>query len=169
MCNSRWFLFVLSVNEAPIDLGDCAMKKQNEFLLVTRIGKKSLHRFWLQPDRNFDVFFSAFDEDVEEISGDGVFFEHRPGPKVAGYGDFLADHRDLWQKYKYICLLDEDLETSAYDLNGTFTKECRAKPKNISTITGLEKLPRPCLYFAAAMVRSTFRKFHRNDVSCLPY
>lgn len=73
MCNSRWFLFVLSVNEAPIDLGDCAMKKQNEFLLVTRIGKKSLHRFWLQPDRNFDVFFSAFDEDVEEISGDGVF------------------------------------------------------------------------------------------------
>jgi hypothetical protein len=117
------------VNEAPIDLGDYGMKKQNEFLLVTRIGKKSLHRFWLQPDRNFDVFFSAFDKDVEVICGDGVFFEHRPGPKVAGYGDFLADHRELWQSYKYICLLDEDLETSTYDLNGTFTKSAELNLK----------------------------------------
>ncbi len=94
----------------------------NRFLLVTRAGAQSLHPHWLAPDgaRNFDLFVSAHSEDVPHIEGDGLFFEHRPGRKVAGYAAFLRDHEALWRAYDHVALFDDDLMTSAQDLSRMF-------------------------------------------------
>ncbi|WP_428410150.1 hypothetical protein [Hyphococcus sp.] len=95
---------------------------QKQYLMVSRIGKKSLHDRWLCPaaERAYDVALSSYDETVPEAGGEGVFFEYRPGRKVEGYDGFLRDRRSLWTGYKYICFFDEDLETDADNLNRMF-------------------------------------------------
>lgn len=93
-----------------------------KYLLVTRIGPRSLHRNWLRADtrRDFDVVLSAYDTSMSVETGPGVHFEHRAGPKVAGYGGFLTERSDLWKRYEHVCLWDEDLETDAETLNEMF-------------------------------------------------
>ncbi len=95
---------------------------RNRFLLVARAGANSLHRSWLTPEdeRNFDLFVSAHHPDVQPIAGDGIHFEHRPGAKVAGYADFLREHRALWQSYDHVALFDDDLLIDAASLSRLF-------------------------------------------------
>ncbi len=99
---------------------DHADGRSPRYLLVSRIGRKSLHQRWLQGPRAFDVFLSAYDTALPPVSGSGVRFEHRPGYKVAGYDGFLREHRDLWRRYDYICLFDEDLDADTETLNRMF-------------------------------------------------
>ncbi|MCV6594974.1 MAG: hypothetical protein OIF48_18635 [Silicimonas sp.] len=98
------------------------MSRDSRFLLVTRVGPESLHKNWIgtSQTRNFDVFLSAYDPFVSRQEQDGVFFEHRAGYKVAGYGGFLTDHQDLWRSYDFIGFFDEDLETSTEAINAMF-------------------------------------------------
>ena len=102
------------------------MRPTSKFLLVTRVGPNSLHQNWIGPDqtRHFDVFLSAYDPNVLEVAQAGVFYELRPGYKVAGYSGFLHDHDDLWRQYEYICFWDEDLEATTDSLNRMF-RLCR--------------------------------------------
>jgi len=92
------------------------------FLLVTRIGPKSLHQNWIgtPKTRQFDVFLSAYTGDAEEVQQEGVRNELRPGFKVEGYGGFINAHRALWERYDYICFWDEDLDTDTDTLNRMF-------------------------------------------------
>lgn len=90
------------------------------FLLVTRIGKRSLHREWLDGPRNFDVFFSCYDRNLPTIEGAGIHFEYRPGHKLEGYGNFLNDPKTRWRDYNFICLMDEDLLADTETLNRMF-------------------------------------------------
>ncbi|PWR21547.1 DUF707 domain-containing protein [Zavarzinia compransoris] len=94
-------------------------------LIVSRIGKRSLHREWTVPlalgMRGYDIFLSAYDPDVSPESGPGLFFEHRPGPKVAGYAGFLRDHAELIDHYDYICLMDEDVLANTETIDGFFS------------------------------------------------
>lgn len=83
----------------------------NRYLVVARVGKDSLHQSWLEPSgaRGFDLFLSSYDADLEAPAGKGIFLEHRPGSKVAGYGAFLRTHRKLLSSYDYVALFDDDL------------------------------------------------------------
>lgn len=104
----------------------------SRFLLVTRIGRKSQHRRWLDgADRQFDVLLSAYDAEIPDPGGSGVTFERRPGHKVAGYDAFLRERRDLWTQYDYICLLDEDIAADTGTLNRMF-RLCEAHDLKIS-------------------------------------
>lgn len=92
----------------------------SRFLLVTRIGKRSLHRQWLDGPREFDVFFSCYDRSLPQIEGPGIRFEYRPGHKIEGYGRFLNDPETRWRYYDFICLMDEDLLADTETLNRMF-------------------------------------------------
>lgn len=93
-----------------------------KFLLISRIGKKSLHSKWLTTgqERNFDVVLSSYDPSLEKIEAKGVRFEYRPGHKVKGFDSFLSQCSDIWGAYDYICLMDEDLDVDASTLNRMF-------------------------------------------------
>ena len=95
---------------------------QNEYLLVTRIGPKSLFRTWLskKSERKFDVLLSAYDTNVTAINEDGVIFEYRPGKKIEGYNEIIKEHHALFDKYKFICFFDEDLDTTGANINNLF-------------------------------------------------
>lgn len=110
---------------------------QPRALLISRIGPRSLHRHWLgelgpgAPDtpRGFDVLLSSYDPAVTVQEGEGVFFEHRPGSKVAGYGALLRAHRALLAQYDYVALFDDDLLIDSADLARLFAIVREHKPK----------------------------------------
>lgn len=85
--------------------------RRHDFLLISRVGGDSLHHQWMAPEggRGFDLLLSAYDRGVDPVRGDGVFFEDRPGRKVAGYSHILRDHEALIRGYKYVALFDDDL------------------------------------------------------------
>lgn len=107
--------------------------RPGRFLLVSRVGPRSLHGNWLAAgeDRGFDVFLSAYAPSVEAPDLPGVFFETRPGFKIAGYAGFMRDHADLLKTYDYVAFFDEDLDTSAAAIAGMF-RLCRARRLKIA-------------------------------------
>ncbi|CAM5766707.1 hypothetical protein LMIY3S_01912 [Labrys miyagiensis] len=101
---------------------DPPFKTSKDYLLVSRIGRKSLHMRWLATadDRNFDVFLSCYDVTVPVTAGEGIRFEYRPGKKVAGYAGFMKEYASLLRDYKYICFFDEDIDVDAATIAGAF-------------------------------------------------
>ncbi len=93
------------------------------YLLISRIGRKSLHPGWIGHgnDRSFDLFLSAYDTSIVDTSAPGIFFEHRPGRKVDGYAGLMRDHHDLLARYDYIAMFDEDLRCDSETLDRMFT------------------------------------------------
>ncbi len=141
----------------------------NKALIVTRIGRKSIHGNWLDGQREFDVAFSCYDKSIPEIIGRGVDFEYRPGFKVIGYDGFLKNRRSLWQQYEHICLMDEDLLAETETLNRMF-RLCREHDLKIAqpalshdshfTFGGLLQQPRWLLRYVnyIEMMCPIFRK-----------
>lgn len=93
------------------------------YLLISRVGVKSLHGEWIFASgfRNFDVLLSAYDERVQPVSAQGVYYELRKGPKVEGYNGIINDNSDLLSRYEYICFFDEDLLADVGTLNQMFS------------------------------------------------
>ena len=95
---------------------------KSRYLVISRIGSQSLHSGWLTPtaDREFDVLLSAYGTDIVDPGGEGIFFEHRAGSKVAGYAAVLDAHADFIAQYDYVALFDDDLSTNPRDLTRLF-------------------------------------------------
>lgn len=104
-----------------------------KYLVISRIGSESLHLNWLATSslRKFDIVLSAYDANVAKIEGDGIVFEYRPGRKVEGYSSFFTEQSALWQKYDYVCMIDEDIRTDYQTLNELFSI-CAANELKIS-------------------------------------
>lgn len=102
----------------------CPQKRARKYLLVARIGAKSLHTQWLAAgvDRNYDVFLSSYDDEMPPVREDGVYFEYRSGSKVTGYAGFLREYADLIDRYDYIGFFDDDVEASPTCINGLFAR-----------------------------------------------
>lgn len=92
------------------------------FLIVTRMGRRSLHPHWIDGAARglFDVLLSCFDATAMPAPGPGIQVELRPGKKIEGYAGILRDHAALLAGYDYVCLLDEDLLGDAECLFGCF-------------------------------------------------
>lgn len=88
------------------------------FLVISRIGPRSLHSNWLPAggSRGFDVILSCYDRDTQPIAGRGILFEYRAGSKVVGYGEILRDYAALIRRYRYVALFDDDLAIDASGL-----------------------------------------------------
>ncbi|MGO4337698.1 hypothetical protein AB4037_22540 [Labrys sp. KB_33_2] len=99
-------------------------QRPRKYLLVARIGPKSLHAQWLaaSADRNYDVFLSSYDTSLPAIAGDGVYFEYRSGSKVAGYDGLLREHAEFLGRYKYICFFDDDISATPSSISGIFSR-----------------------------------------------
>lgn len=103
----------------------------NRYLLISRVGPQSLHRAWLEPlaDRAFDILLSSYDPAARDPGLPGVFFEIRPGTKVAGYAALFDAHADLIAQYDYVAVFDDDLMIVASDLTRLFETVSQHKLK----------------------------------------
>lgn len=89
-------------------------------LVVIRCGDNSLHPNWVNEDSSFDVVLSYFGNDIKYDLNKIKYVHYFKGSKWEGLYDFFESNYSLWKDYDYIWLPDDDLDTTAQNLNEYF-------------------------------------------------
>lgn len=98
-------------------------------LVITTIGKDSLHRQYCGENRNYDIMLIAYEREAfDKFQGDGDLLVYKKGRKFELIHHYLKD-KEL--KYDYYLFLDDDILTTTDDLN-TFFDYCEAYKTKIS-------------------------------------
>lgn len=92
------------------------------FLLISRAGHKSLHTEWIATGgiRHFDLFLSAYIEEVVIPDGPCVQVEFRRGRKVTGVSEILQERAATISTYDYVALFDEVLSAPSQMISKLF-------------------------------------------------
>lgn len=89
---------------------------KNRDLILVRAGSRSLHRGWMaaEPaDQPFDLIAIAYAPTFIAPDRDDFGYVEIPGFKVAGYGAFLRQYRQIVERYDQVALIDDDIETDS--------------------------------------------------------
>lgn len=96
------------------------MKKN---LIIGRCGVNSLHMNWIKDaEPNFDLIVTFYGDEVPEAwheSSTCYEIVHIKGPKWKGLYNYLSNN-NVWKKYEYILLPDDDLFFNAKTINTFF-------------------------------------------------
>lgn len=92
-----------------------------QHLVVPRVGRRSLHPHWLgdAPGRNWDMHLCPFEELSAEAHAGCTSSPVIAGPKWAGLRE-LFDTWHGWREYEYIWLPDDDVLTTAANIDRFF-------------------------------------------------
>jgi hypothetical protein len=94
------------------------------FLVVVRAGDGSLHPSWLESaaSRGWDLVVNYYGDDPTRYpaTGDGIIRIDSKGPKWPALAKLIAATRDAWNAYDYVWLPDDDLATTAADIDRMF-------------------------------------------------
>lgn len=91
------------------------------YLIVVRAGDTSLHPQWLAgPHRNWDIAVSYYGNHPERYKDQFDYFHACKGSKWQGIADFIANNQDLLSRYRYVWFPDDDLLTTAENINMFF-------------------------------------------------
>lgn len=98
------------------------MSAPRDFLIIVRAGAKSLHPSWvdLSRPRSFDLLVAAYSKDAPALHGEGITTLYVPGWKVKGFAQLFANSPQLLTDYRYIALIDDDIETDQDSLERCF-------------------------------------------------
>lgn len=90
-------------------------------LVLARVGRNSLHTFWLDPgrERDWDLRLVPFQEMPEQDPEQLVLGDMIPGPKWAGLRELLTTW-DGWREYEYVWLPDDDIHTTQETISAMF-------------------------------------------------
>lgn len=105
------------VNEEKVRL-DGSYKKNAVFVPV---GKDSLHRQLLKGDADFDLHLLIYDGSYNKFCNDSDFVACDAGYKMDMTYRYLHRHPELFEKYEYFFLLDDDIVISTEDVNRLFS------------------------------------------------
>ena len=105
------------VKEEKVRL-DGAYKKNAVFVPV---GKDSLHRQLLKGDADFDLHLLIYDGSYNKFCNDSDFVACDAGYKMDMTYRYLHRHPELFEKYEYFFLLDDDIVISTEDVNRLFS------------------------------------------------
>lgn len=105
------------VKEEKVRL-DGAYKKNAVFIPV---GKDSLHRQLLKGDADFDLHLLIYDGSYNKFCNDSDFVACDAGYKMDMTYRYLHRHPELFEKYEYFFLLDDDIVISTEDVNRLFS------------------------------------------------
>lgn len=105
------------VKEEKVRL-DGSYKKNAVFVPV---GKDSLHRQLLKGDADFDLHLLIYDGSYSKFCNDLDFVACDAGYKMDMTYRYLHRHPELFEKYEYFFLLDDDIVISTEDVNRLFS------------------------------------------------
>ncbi|MBP2295790.1 hypothetical protein [Azospirillum rugosum] len=90
-------------------------------LVVARVGRNSLHRFWVDPGkpRNWDLCLCPFQEIAPQTDLDCTVTKVIPGPKWTGLRQLLNEWQG-WRDYDYVWLPDDDILASQDSIGAMF-------------------------------------------------
>lgn len=97
---------------------DGSYKKTAVFVPV---GKDSLHRQLLKGDADFDLHLLIYDGSYNKFCNDSDFVACDAGYKMDMTYRYLHRHPELFEKYEYFFLLDDDIVISTEDVNRLFS------------------------------------------------
>lgn len=98
------------------------MNTDRPYLVFVRVGKNSLHRTWLDENtpRTWDLQLSQYDDDPDIGIGGDLPLTVDKGTKWDSVYRYLIANPELFDKYKYMAFLDDDLELTTKDFNRFF-------------------------------------------------
>ena len=85
------------------------------------VGKDSLHRQLLKGDADFDLHLLIYDGSYNKFCNDSDFVACDAGYKMDMTCRYLHRHPELFEKYEYFFLLDDDIVISTEDVNRLFS------------------------------------------------
>lgn len=85
------------------------------------VGKDSLHRQLLKGDADFDLHLLIYDGSYNKFCNDSDFVACDAGYKMDMTYRYLHRHPELFEKYEYFFLLDDDIVISTEDVNRLFS------------------------------------------------
>jgi len=96
-------------------------KTTRRFLVVARVGDRSLHRHWLSGgERNFDLYLSYYGADPDKFSEDAEYWYGRKGPKWPILADHVREDAAIFEAYEAVWLPDDDLLIDAKQISRMF-------------------------------------------------
>ena len=91
------------------------------FLVVARVGDRSLHRHWLAgSERNFDLYLSYYGSETGKFSSDAEHWRERKGPKWPILAEHIREDAEIFERYDAIWLPDDDLLIDANAISRMF-------------------------------------------------
>jgi glycosyltransferase involved in cell wall biosynthesis len=95
---------------------------KRRFLVMARVGDKSLHAEWLQgAERTFDLYLSYYGATPGRYAVDADQWRERKGPKWPIIQEHLVDDAALVSSYEAVWFPDDDLSVDAAGINRLFT------------------------------------------------
>jgi hypothetical protein len=94
-------------------------------LIFSAVGDKSFHKKWLDKNQDFDVMLVYYGNNAE-ISNDyqkdcNYFFQEKTNSKFAILQKILIENLDIFNKYDYVWVPDDDLDISYKDIETLFS------------------------------------------------
>lgn len=97
------------------------MKSQRQFLVICRVGDKSLHPEWLSgTHRNFDIYVSYFGDTPGRYRDESDYYEEVKGPKWPIIDKIVKGNPELISQYDAIWVPDDDLAIETSQINRMF-------------------------------------------------
>lgn len=93
----------------------------NRFLIIGRVGDRSLHPHWLQgATPHFDLYLSYFGDEPDKYRDQAQYYEQVKGGKWPVLHRIVAENPELMSKYDAIWMPDDDLLADAASINRMF-------------------------------------------------
>lgn len=93
----------------------------NHFLIIARVGDKSLHSHWLQgATPEFDLFLSYYGSEQDKYKTDATYYENKKGGKWSEISRIWEEQAALINQYDAVWFPDDDLLINAHQLNRMF-------------------------------------------------
>lgn len=90
------------------------------FLVIARVGDKSLHPAWLEGNPHFDIYISYFGDQAERYKEHSTYYEQRKGGKWPIIAELIAREAELVAQYDAVWMPDDDLLADAATINKMF-------------------------------------------------
>ncbi len=95
-------------------------------LVIVSAGKTSLHPRWYEwKSRSYDIVALVYDDSVEKLARTADHVFERTGTKWELMTWFFENYQDLWRRYKYFWLVDDDLLCDGDDVDRLFSAASR--------------------------------------------
>lgn len=91
----------------------------NKYLIISVVGKGSLHNDWIMNNRIYDIALIHYDDSQIDISNVEYYVKIK-GQKYNIIKKFIESNLEIFDKYEYIWLPDNDIEISVEDINNLF-------------------------------------------------
>ncbi|MEC9376229.1 MAG: hypothetical protein VYA80_07670 [Pseudomonadota bacterium] len=90
------------------------------FLVYTSAGDKSSLRLWLEGRRNFDLWVTAYGNDLNRYKNYADYFEVRKGGKFQNLRKDWLSNREVFAHYDSVLVLDDDIIIDADGISRLF-------------------------------------------------